>query len=166
MAIRVVCMLDPFVMGCCDVAAADTGVPDAEGEIRPDAEEPTLIFPADVDWRSVGSDMMYRILTLPNEIESAKQTIQFAGDMVAFPPDYDDWFQERTFQYGKLGLSALDLAIDLRAKYSLPLRDYNRYDPRDLLEGVVLKEEEMRRSDSEVAMKLAGKSPKKKPANT
>lgn len=46
--------------------------------------------------------------------------------------------------WGKLGLMALDLARDLRNRYKLRQPDYSRYDPRDVLEAAVRKEDEMR----------------------
>lgn len=50
---------------------------------------------------------MYRILGLPIEINIARHSIAFIAGHVTVPPDYDEVFEERTYQYGKLGLKAL-----------------------------------------------------------
>lgn len=154
LAVRVVCVLDKFVAGCCEVIG-DDGVYDPEGARHHEVEPPVLTLPDDVDWRSIRPELMYRVLMLPNEIENAGNTIAFVGNMVAFPPDYDEWFDERRYQYGKLGLYALDLASALRSAYDLPMADYSRWNPRPHLEAAFVREDAMRRLGAEAASQIA-----------
>ncbi|MDO9461865.1 MAG: hypothetical protein Q7N95_17350, partial [Alphaproteobacteria bacterium] len=132
LAIRVVCVLDPFVSECCNIAQ-DSGMPDHEGTYHPRFDDPVISFPDDVDWRSITPNLMYRILGFRNEIDVAQQSIAFVGDEIAFPPDYDDYFEERVIQYGQLGLTALALANDLRNSYGIPMQDYGNWNPRAIL---------------------------------
>ncbi len=161
LAVRVACVLDPFVMAAVEVVN-DKGIYDQERELNPDLVEPTLDLPTDVDWKSIDPHLMDSILTLPNEIASAKKTISFVGDMISGPPNHDEWFDERRYQWAKLGLIALDLARDLRDRYKLRQPDYSRYDPRDTLDAAFRKEDEMRTKGATTARRLARKAKAKK----
>jgi hypothetical protein len=132
LAIRVVCRLDPFVSECCDVVG-DSGVPDSEGILTPRVDDPTLTLPEDVDWKTIPSDLMYRILSFPNDLDTANQSIRFVGDEIAFPPDYEEYYDARTLQFGRLGLRAITLADEIRRTYGIPPRDYANWNPRDVL---------------------------------
>lgn len=138
LAIRVVCKLDPFVSDCCDVIY-DTGLPDREGIMDPRVGDPTLSFPDDVDWKSVKPDLMYRVLGLPNELDIARDAIRFVGAEIAGPPDYEEYFVERTIRYGELGLAAFALANEIRQTYAIPKREYGSRNPKDTLEQSVIK---------------------------
>ena len=147
LAIRVVCVLDPFVSECCNVVQ-DSGMPDHKGTFRPRFDDPEISFPDDVDWRSIAPNLMYRILGFGNEIEVARQSIAFADDEIAFPLFYDDYFDARIIGYGQLGLAALSLADDLRNSYGIPVRDYGDWNPRTMLESKVA-EAKKRKTESE-----------------
>ncbi|MCG8561920.1 MAG: hypothetical protein MI824_19150 [Hyphomicrobiales bacterium] len=138
LAIRVVCKLDPFVSECC-LVVHDQGAPDQQGEMYPLVGEPTLSFPEDVDWKSVKPDLMYRILSFPNDIEIGQQYISFVAEEIAFPPDYEEFFRERTIEYGRLGLNALVLANEIRETYGIPQRVYGDRHPKDALEAALAK---------------------------
>jgi hypothetical protein len=130
-AIRIVCELDKFVAECCDVAH-DMGEPDQEGCMMPAVENPKLSLP-EVEWKSVNADLMYRALALPNEIHYAEETIDATMKYLAGPPDYDEYYEERMFQYGNLGLKALSLADDFRRAYLVPMREGQGFKPKELL---------------------------------
>lgn len=153
LAVRTVCVLDKFISSCCSVIG-DDGTYDPQGVRHSTVTSPNLNLPDDVDWRSINTEFMYRALMLPNKIEHANESIAFVGDVIAFPPDYDEWFEERRYQYAKLGLHALGLATDLRSFYGLPPADYSRWDPRPHLEAAFSKEDEMRRQGAEAAARL------------
>jgi hypothetical protein len=61
LAIRVVFRLDPFISGCTDVVN-DSGLDDREGITHPNADEPSITFPDDVDWKSIDANLMYCVL--------------------------------------------------------------------------------------------------------
>ncbi len=136
LAIRVVCKLDPFVNECCNVVG-DWGEEDQEGYSHARTSTPTISFPDDLDWKSIGPDLMYRILGLPNELDTAEQSIDSAYHHGSTPPDYSEFFEERAFQYGQLGRAALALADDIRRIYRIPTREFVNWHPKDTLESAV-----------------------------
>lgn len=143
LAIRVVCSLDPFVTGCCEVVN-DDGMTDQDGEVVARVEYPNLMLPADVEWKSINAKLMYRIIGFQNEIDGAGQSISFWAQESG-PPNYDEYFEERILQYGKLGLAALALADELRQIYGIPARDFGNWDPKSILKeatGKITKERE------------------------
>lgn len=143
-AIRSVCILDPFVSGCVEVAH-DEGVPSPpEGELVSNTSLPKLIPPHDVDWRAVDTELMYRILAMPNEIALANQTISFVGSELSNPPDHSEYFWERSIQYARLGLLALQLADDLRTRYRIHGQDIGDRKPREILEQRLLRIERVK----------------------
>jgi hypothetical protein len=152
-AVRVVCILDPFVLECCDVVA-DDGIWDQESMRHTNTKTPKLAYPEDVDWRNVKPDLMYRILTLPNELEKADRSISAVDEHVAGPPDYEEIFEERHYQFAKLGLTAMDLARDIREAYGLVQPDYSRWDPRTTLDRAFAAEDEQRQLNAEMSQKL------------
>lgn len=137
LAIRVVCALDQYVDGCVGVVGDDGlyhGQRDQDGcrDIQvslPDAPS----FPKDIDWKSIPQGLMYQTLRFPNEIEAANRQIGGVWDMLAFPPDYEEGFEERQFQYASLGLSASNLANDFRKKYGIHDREHHGWDPEEYL---------------------------------
>lgn len=134
LAIRIVCILNPFVSGCVEVVY-DEGLPaPPEGEFEPSTAVPKLVLPADVDWRAVDPELMYRILGLPNEIAVADQSISLVGSEISTPPDHSEYFWERSIRYARLGLTAQKLADDLRTLYGIPAQDHWDLNPRENLE--------------------------------
>ena len=154
LAIRVVCVLDPFVSECGDVVY-DTGMPEHDGTMHPRVGTPKLAFPEDVDWRAVDPDLMYRILGFPNEIAIADQAIDWVVEQIAGPPDYNEFFDERIIRYGKLGLAAMQLADDLRKRYGIPAKNYGDWNPREVMtEKVAEAEKDKAERDAENAEML------------
>lgn len=156
LAVRVASILDPFVMSCIDVVN-DKGAYDARGERTTTTSDPALALPQDVDWKSIDPHHMDLVLTLPNEIMNAEKSIAFLADHIATPPDYEEIYNERQYQWARIGLLALNLAAELRERYGLSKRDYSRYDPRDVLERAFKKEDEMRNQGAELAKRLTSK---------
>lgn len=148
LAIRVITSLDTFVNECGDVVY-DDGMPDTDGTMRPRESTPTLALPEDVDWRAVDPELMYRCLGFPNEISSSDKAISWVAEQIAGPPDYGEYFTERTLRYGQLGLKALKLADDLRARYKVPARDTEGWDPKDTLQGKVKQAEKEKADEAE-----------------
>lgn len=138
LATRVVCILDPFSSRCADIVH-DDGLTDHEGISHPRETVPELHFPDDVDWQSIDVTLMYNILSLPNEIDSANASVTFVGDEVASPPDFEEYFDERQYQYARLGLLSLELSDQLRKRYRLPPRDTEAWSPRGLFEKTLKK---------------------------
>lgn len=136
LAIRVVCVLDKYIENCAEVAADDglcDGQRDEEGCLSPQVSPPPApAFSDDLDWKSIDHELMYRLLSLPSEADAANRMISAAAEH-AFPPDYEEVFEERQFQYARLGLTAFALTEAIRKKYGIPPRELDYYDPVDHL---------------------------------
>lgn len=130
LAIRVVCILDRFVEGCVDVSYDNGGERDRDGYVSPQTPHPTLTkYSDDIDWSSISSTMAFELLSLPNQIEAANQSIQYVADHDANPPDYEEVFEARQEQFSILGLEAIRLTRILRQQFSLPKTNHISYDP-------------------------------------
>jgi hypothetical protein len=129
LAARMVTVLDPFVEQCAAVAG-DTGTADQDGNVYSSESHPVFEVPTDIDLRSVDPLIMFRIVELPNRLADCEKILKSVSDHVATPPDHEEWFSERTYQFSKLGLIALDLATELRVLGGLPAKDYSTWDVR------------------------------------
>jgi hypothetical protein len=157
LAVRVICILDEYVDKCIEVVGDDGSYMgqashrDEDGSEHyrpvvplPDAPE----FPADVDWKSIDSALMYRILTLPNSVRNANSHIQWASDEEAWPPYYEEVYEARQKGYAKLGLEAIAIIDHLRATYNLPEKMHATqnvdWNPKSILEEKIKKLEEQK----------------------
>jgi len=124
LAIRISCILDTFVNGCADVVADDGlcyGQPDQDGCRSIQSKTPNFDpLSVEVEWKALPANIMYEVLNFPNQIESANHKISGAFEYAASPPDYEEGFEERQFQYAALGLKAHSLATKLRGIGHLP----------------------------------------------
>jgi hypothetical protein len=133
LAIRVVCILDKFQDHCVDVVRDDgtdfQGKRNAEVYLEAQVALPeSPLFPADVDWKSIKPDLMYRILSLHSQVEGARRSIASTAEFTS-PPDFEEFFKERRYQYSKLGLTAAELAWELRKTYTIADRDCGDWNP-------------------------------------
>lgn len=165
LAVRIATVLEPFVIACVGVIT-DSGVRDADGCKHPEARDPTLVFPDDIDWRSIDPGLAYRILSLPNGIADAKSSVDYVGQEIATPPDHEEWFMERSYQFGKLGLAAHELTAELRDEFSLPKLNDTPYDPRHILKSAVSGREEMLKRFVATSRRTAIEINKRKAAKT
>ncbi|PCJ61612.1 MAG: hypothetical protein COA65_01275 [Rhodospirillaceae bacterium] len=134
LSVRIACILDRYVNECVEVVQDDGGQQDQEGCLHPQISLPApLIYPDDVDWKSIDCELMYVLLTLPGEAEAANRSIAFVCSEVAFPPDYEEVFEERQHQYARLGLAASDLAQRLRNVYNIPAQNPGGWNPSQYL---------------------------------
>jgi hypothetical protein len=138
LAILISCIFDRFVDGCVAVVNDDglfQGQPNPEGYRETQVSTPEILIQSiEVDWQSLPSNLMYEILSFPNHIEGANQKIGIVSTYEASPPDYEEAFEERQYQYTILGISAANLAERLRGKYNIPDRNYESWNPIDYLE--------------------------------
>lgn len=149
LAIRVTCILERFIDGCVSVAL-DEGEEDERGLLHTTASRPELNLEAlDVDWQSLNLDLMYEILNFPSDIEESNKIVDSVAEHVAFPPYYEEIFEERQYQFSKLGLKAHDLATRLRAKYSIPKRKFENWNPIERIAETKKKIESLRHKREE-----------------
>jgi hypothetical protein len=132
--ILIVFLLDRFIQGCVDVVS-DTGIPDQDGCLVSQVFTPDIDFKSlKADWKVFPNDLIYEILDLPNKIETANHMISSVAEYVAGPPDYEEVYEERQFQYSNLGITAYKLAKKLREQNNLPKRDFENWNPIEFLE--------------------------------
>ncbi len=133
LAVRVICILDEYVDKCIEVVGDDGTImgqashrdEDGSEYFRPVVPLPGAPeFPAGVDWKSIDSALMYRILTLPNSVRETDSHIQRAGDEEAWPPYYEEVYEVRHKGYARLGLEAISIIDHLRATYKLPKKTH------------------------------------------
>lgn len=77
LAIRVITLLDGFAEKCADVVGDDGlihGQTGPDGRRSPQASTPDCTVESlDVNWKSIPSNIMYEILSLPNQVSMADQ---------------------------------------------------------------------------------------------
>lgn len=133
LAIRIVCVLDKYLEDCVEVVKDDglsQGQRNADGCLEAQIKAPGIpVYPEGVDWKSIDHELMYKILSLPSDVEAAERLIRGAMD-ISHPPDFEDWFEERAYWYCIFGLTAYKLADELCAKYDIKKKIYNNWDPQ------------------------------------
>ncbi len=132
LAIRMVCIFESFMEGCASVVGDDGlyhGQTDAEGYSSIQVSPPELnVQLEDVNWKSFPPALMYEILYFPNLIKDAQIFIDSTFEHAASPPDYSEGFEERQFQYSKLGIRASELTAKLRDIYKIPKNHISNWD--------------------------------------
>jgi hypothetical protein len=151
MAIRAVSLLDRYVDGCTAVVGDDgtvMGEPaNQDGTCAPQADYPAFpVETLDGDWKSISQNLMYEILSFSNRIQSAEGMSEGQREH-ASPPHQEEYFEERQFQFARLGLKAHDLAKELRRKYGIPDREFGDWDSvkylREQFDQITARREEL-----------------------
>lgn len=107
LAVVASCALDAYARQCAAVAADDGlyhGQTDQDGYHRIQTDTPK--FEPEklaVEWKSLPARLMYQILDFPNQADLAESKVEGAFDYSATPPDFAEGFEERMFEYAKLG---------------------------------------------------------------
>jgi len=121
-------MLERYIAACAEVVA-DDGQYNSEGrsciQVSVPSFEPESLK---VEWKALPANLMYEILNFPNYIETANCRIDSAFEN-ASPPDYEEGFEERQYQYAQLGIRASKLASKLREYAKLPKREIGDWNP-------------------------------------
>ena len=133
LTIRIISMLERFIAQCVAVIFDNGlyhGQPPNENGYRsaqtPDPEfKPESI---DVEWKSLPANLMFEILSLPIDIEESERKI-CSSESVASPPDFEEVFEERQYQYAELGLKALFLSKKLRKSMGISAKVYGELNP-------------------------------------
>jgi len=143
LAVRVTCMLERLISDCHHVAW-DYGLPDQDGYHQAKTNLPNLNFDSlDGNWQSLPFELMYELLDFPSDIESAKEFIDATYEH-ATEPDYPEVFEERQYQFSKIGLKAHELSKSLRYRFSMPAREYGEWGPIESLKKTVATIEDRR----------------------
>ena len=118
-AAELVFLLEQYAEGCARVAA-DHGDDNPQSEREPTVNYPLLnLTDVSGDWRVLSRLLMYRIRELPVLQNEAQRTIAGVGEY-DYPPYYSYYFRERQYQFSRLGMKAVILAMRLRKAVGLP----------------------------------------------
>jgi len=116
---ELIVLLKQYAEGCASVAA-DAGNDHSQTEREPTVSYPELDLTGVAgDWRVLPSLLMYRIRQLPVMQNEALRVISGVGEY-DHPPYYSDYFRERQYQFARLGMKSVILAMRLRKSASLP----------------------------------------------
>ncbi|HHA2278232.1 TPA: hypothetical protein ACOEHF_004076 [Enterobacter hormaechei subsp. xiangfangensis] len=116
---ELVFLLEQFAEGCARVAT-DTGHNDAQGFTRSNVTTPDIdLSVVSGDWRVLPPRLMYAIREIPILQKGADRLI-LATEEHDDPPDYFRTFEERRYQYTRLGLRAIIQARRLRKNAGFP----------------------------------------------
>ena len=127
LAIRVVCILDRYVVDCAD-ACNERLEMDDYGTTHVASPAPKLAsYPEDVDWSCIEHTLMYAILSLPRDVELASDYL--FGYLEHSAGSIDEYAAERATKYGGLGLQAAAICDKLRGSYSIPTLEHENWDP-------------------------------------
>lgn len=108
-------MLERYAEACARVATddgEDDDAPQPEREAVTDYPELNLTNVSG-DWRILDPRLMYRIRELPVLQDEARRAIAYAAQ-IPIPPLHEDYFRERQYQFTRLGIRAVILAVRLR----------------------------------------------------
>lgn len=124
LAILVNSHLDRFVDRCVAVSFDDGthyGAPArADGTYEPTEPEPEFDpLTLDVKWKILPPELMYGILSLPQQVEVLQRYTHGIAEHDG-PPDYSEYFHARQGGFARLGIYALGLARQLRMYAQLP----------------------------------------------
>ena len=116
-ATELIFILEQFAEGCAGVAT-DRGYENRDGITVPEMAIPVLDYVSvSGDWRVLPAKLMYRIRELPVMQGEANRAIKAADTC---PPDFDEFFEARQYQYTRLGLKAIIQARRLRKFVGYP----------------------------------------------
>lgn len=163
-AVRLTVILDKYVDDCSE-NVQDGGDYDQQGERQTRVRQPDLDYPDDLGWTSLHRELMYAAFRLKVEHDSADKALEFVGSEIAFPPDYDEYWDEKKVLFSNQGLAALELIRSLKDHYGVPTADRRGYEPRDTFDRMLTErekeaaEKEARRQELERKRIAAGEPP-------
>lgn len=151
-ATELVFMLERYAEACARVATDDGEDDDApQPERKPVTNYPELnLIDVSGDWRTLEPRLMYRIRELPVLQDEARRAIAYAAD-IPFPPWHKDYFRERQYQFTRLGLKAVILAVRLRKATGLPetrLTGHDEWSPVAVFRKVWRRERALRAAEA------------------
>lgn len=158
LAIRIVISLRQYIYKCWLVAVDDglcLGERDSDGCLSPQAQDPGPIsFPEDIDWKSIDANLAYKLLSLQPMAEAADRAIASSIEFSDGPPDYDEVFEERHYQYSKIGILVIELEAQVCNLFNLPSETHEQWNPKNDFERSInyVELRRARRADANIKM--------------
>ncbi|MBD3744563.1 hypothetical protein IE980_31710 [Klebsiella pneumoniae] len=119
-ATELVFMLERYAEGCFRVVTDDGRMMMPQPERKAVTNYPELnLIDVSGDWRTLEPRLMYRIRELPVLQDEAHRAIAYAAEY-SDPPWHKDYFRERQYQFTRLGINAVILAVRLRKATGMP----------------------------------------------
>ncbi len=129
LAARLICIFEHYVQQCIDIVQDDYDEDRSQSLLSP-----ILSFPNDVDWKSIDSALMYRILIFQNRVQRTHENICCVAEFL----DNDEIWEERHNYYCIIGLEALALIDLLSTGYGIANQKLNdefyTQNPKELFE--------------------------------
>ncbi|CBJ37895.1 conserved protein of unknown function [Ralstonia solanacearum CMR15] len=117
LAVQVSLLLDQYVIGCSDVVGDDGlchGRTNEHGCRESQVAAPNFALELlAVECKSLPAVLMNDVLSFPSKAKQVAEFVAGAGEF-SDPPDHWEWFEERQYQYARLGIEAASLATRLR----------------------------------------------------
>lgn len=155
LAARIITVLDEFAEGCASVAGdngTSYGQPDEQGCYSPQVEPPEISFHGlDVVWTALPGYLLYEAMNFPNEVAAVRRYLNAAAEMA--DPPYDDYMEERQYEYAKLGVKADHFASKLRTVAGFPSKEAYKWDSVTYMESQIHMIDK-RNSDRELASEI------------
>ncbi|UKE78245.1 hypothetical protein [Xanthomonas graminis] len=136
----VLIQLERLIHGCASVAG-DNGMAygrpagrteDGEEYYLEQTQAPELTWEGlNVEWKSIDPNLMYTILSIPLELDEAKDYIQGVSEYD--DPSYGTYIDERQLRFAELGVMVADLAEKLRLATGVPRRPAKEWNPDSYL---------------------------------
>jgi hypothetical protein len=114
LSVRIICILDRYVSKCHDAIEEQS------------TKVLTPEFPDDVDWKSIDSKLMYRILDFPNQSLYIQQYVDYMSCHDG-TPDNADGVRAYAKHVSKLCLEALEVKDLLMEAYNLPSEKLTKF---------------------------------------
>lgn len=150
-SVQLVLMLDEYASQCAAVAGDDgtwRGQTDKEGNLTIQTNAPDLDYSIiKGEWKYLWPDFIYQVHDLVLLQKFSEKRIDFDFEYCD-PPDRDEAFTTRQYEYSRLGLMAYSLANAIRQRARLPERIWNQGNPIDYLKSTIERIDEEREAKS------------------
>lgn len=162
-SIQLIFMLDSFTSACASVVNDDgwyMGQRDEHGYLNPQVEQPNFQIEKILgDWKSLDAPLTYDIHKLGIQKIDADDAIKGVAEYAASPPDFDEYFEERQYQYSLLGKESNRLATKLRQDSGMPQREWGEWSPLEIINTSLNNIEKRRKRAAELYEKTMAEFP-------
>lgn len=122
----------------CEAVAFDHGREDESGYTYSTTETPTFDPEKyQVEWSVLPGSLMFSLLDLPHKIRQAHTIIDGSAEH-STPPDFPEFFEQRRYQFAKIGIESAHIAAELRRYAGIDPRPENpEWNSIEQMEGVI-----------------------------
>lgn len=115
----------------CYTAINDPLIEDERGSLQNTISNPKFTLPHEGDYKNLPTQTMYRILSIPNRLESFEEGLDWVSEYDD-PPDYPMYYNYRKKHLSRLGLFAISQLETLCEEYRIPEPERaEHYEPKE-----------------------------------